>query len=43
MPSAALPLGRSISIFFVIAYRLLTVAALLLPETKGRLLTAEVA
>jgi hypothetical protein len=43
MPSAALPLGRSISLFSVIACRLLTVAALLLPETKGCLLTAEVA
>lgn len=39
--SATLPLGQSIGIFAVIAYGLLIVAALLLPETKGRVLTAE--
>jgi MFS family permease len=40
--SATLPLGQSIGIFAVIAYGLLIVAALLLPETKGRVLTAEI-
>jgi len=39
--SARLPLGQSIGLFAAIAYGLLIVAALLLPETKGRLLTAE--
>jgi MFS family permease len=39
--SATLPLGQSIGIFAVIAYGLLIIAALLLPETKGRVLTAE--
>jgi hypothetical protein len=34
-------LGRSIGVFAVIAYGLLIAAALLLPKTKGRLLTAE--
>ena len=43
MLSATLPLGQSIGVFAVDAYGLLTVAALLLPETKGRLLTAEAA
>ena len=43
MLSATLPLGQSIGVFAVIAYGLLAAAALLLPETKGRLLTAEVA
>ena len=43
MLNAVLPLGQSIGIFAVIAYGLLTVAALLLPETKGRILTAEAA
>ena len=43
MLSATLPLGQSIGVFAVGAYRLLTVAALLLPETKGRVLTAEAA
>ena len=38
MLSAVLPLGQSIGVFAVIAYGLLTAAALLLPETKGRLL-----
>jgi MFS family permease len=41
--SAVMPLGQSIGIFSVIAYGIVTVAALLLPETKGRLLTAEIA
>jgi MFS family permease len=40
--SATLPLGQSIGIFAVIAYGILIIAALLLPETKGRVLTAEV-
>jgi MFS family permease len=40
--SATLPLGQSIGVFAVIAYGILIVAALLLPETKGRILTAEV-
>jgi MFS family permease len=39
--SASLPLGQSIGIFALIAYGILIVAALLLPETKGRVLTAE--
>jgi MFS family permease len=39
--SATLPLGQSIGIFAVIAYGLLIVAALMLPETKGRVLTAD--
>jgi hypothetical protein len=43
MLSAELPLGQSIGIFAVIAYGLLTGAALLLPETKGRILTTEAA
>jgi MFS family permease len=38
--SAVLPLGQSIGIFALIAYGLLVIAALLLPETKGRGLTA---
>lgn len=42
MLSAKLPLGQSIGVFALIAYGLLIVAALLLPETKGRVLTAEV-
>jgi MFS family permease len=41
MVSATLPLGQSIGMFAVIAYGLLAVAALLLPETKGRVLTTE--
>jgi len=40
--SAKLPLGQSIGVFAVIAYGILIAAALLLPETKGRVLTAEV-
>jgi hypothetical protein len=43
MLSAVMPLGQSIGIFAVIAYGLLTGAALLLPETKGRVLTTEAA
>src|SRR6266403_1257619 len=39
--SATLPLGQSIGVFAVIAYGILIVAALLLPETKGRELTAD--
>jgi MFS family permease len=41
--SAHLPLGQSIGVFAVIAYGLLIVAALLLPETKGCVLTTEAA
>jgi MFS family permease len=40
MLSATLPLGQSIGVFAVVAYGLLIAAALLLPETKGRELTA---
>jgi MFS family permease len=40
MLSAKLPLGQSIGLFAIGAYGLLIVAALLLPETKGRVLTA---
>jgi MFS family permease len=43
MLSATLSLGQSIGVFAVGAYGLLAIAALLLPETKGRLLTAEAA
>jgi MFS family permease len=38
--SAFLPLGQSIGVFALIAYGLLILAALLLPETRGRVLTA---
>ena len=38
--SATLPLGQSIGVFALIAYGLLILAALLLPETRGRVLTA---
>jgi MFS family permease len=41
--SASLPLGQSIGVFSVIAYGLLAIAALLLPETRGRRLTTEAA
>jgi MFS family permease len=41
MLSAKLPLGQSIGVFALIAYGLLIIAALLLPETKGRVLTTE--
>ena len=40
MLSATLPLGQSIGVFAVAAYGLLIIAALMLPETKGRVLTA---
>ena len=43
MLSATLPLGQSIGVFAVIAYGLFATAALLLPETRGRVLTAEAA
>lgn len=39
--SAVLPLGQSMGVFALIAYGLVVIAALLLPETKGRGLTAE--
>ena len=39
--SASLPLGQSIGVFAGIAYGIMIAAALLLPETKGRVLTAE--
>src|SRR5438128_9778724 len=39
--SATLTLGQSIGVFAIIAYGILIVAALLLPETKGRELTAD--
>lgn len=42
MLSAHLPLGQSIGVFALIAYGLLIIAALLLPETKGRVLTTDV-
>jgi MFS family permease len=39
--SATLPLGQSIGVFAGIAYGIVVIAALLLPETKGRILTAD--
>jgi MFS family permease len=39
--SKTLPLGHSIGVFAAIAYGILVIAALLLPETKGRILTAD--
>jgi len=39
--SASLPLGQSIGVFAGIAYGIVVVTALLLPETQGRVLTAE--
>lgn len=39
--SASLPLGQSIGVFAAIAYALVIIAALLLPETAGRALTAD--
>jgi len=39
--SASLPLGQAIAIFALMAYGLVVIAALLLPETRGRVLTAE--
>jgi len=41
--SKTLPLGQSIGVFAAIAYGILIIAAVLLPETKGRVLTAEAA
>jgi fucose permease len=41
--SGTLPLGQSIGVFAAIAYGIVVMAALLLPETKGRVLTAEAA
>ena len=41
MLSAKLPLGQSIGVFALIAYGLLILAALCLPETRGRVLTTE--
>ncbi len=41
--SKTLPLGQSIGVFAAIAYGILIIAALSLPETKGRVLTAEAA
>ena len=41
--SGTLPLGQSIGVFASIAYGIVVVAALLLPETKGRVLTADAA
>jgi hypothetical protein len=39
--STTLPLGQSMGVFAVMAYGILIVAALLLPETKGRVLSPE--
>lgn len=39
--SATLPLGQSIGVFALAAYGLVIIAALLLPETQGRELTAD--
>ena len=39
--SASLPLGQSIGVFAGIAYGIVVIAAVLLPETKGRILAAE--
>lgn len=39
--SVSMPLGQSIGVFAGIAYGIVIVAALLLPETKGRILIAE--
>ena len=39
--STTLPLGQSIGVFSVLAYGLLSAAALMLPETKRRELTAD--
>ena len=41
--SAQMSLGRSIGVFAIIAYGILICAALLLPESRGRVLTPEVA
>jgi MFS family permease len=40
--SASLPLGQAIGILAIVAYGLVVTAALLLRETKGRVLTTEV-
>jgi MFS family permease len=39
--SATLPLGESIGVFALISYGLVIFAALMLPETKGRVLTTD--
>ena len=39
--AAVVPLGRAIGIFALAAYALLGIAALLLPETRGKALTAQ--
>jgi MFS family permease len=39
--SASLPLGQAIGLFALAAYGLMAIAALLLPETRGRVLTTE--
>jgi MFS family permease len=39
--SGMLPLGQSIGVFAMVAYGLMAIAALLLPETRGRVLTAD--
>jgi MFS family permease len=39
--SASLPLGQSIGVFAGIAYGIVIIAALMLPETKGRVLSAD--
>jgi MFS family permease len=39
--SGMLPLGQSIGVFAIVAYGLMAIAALLLPETRGRVLTAD--
>ncbi len=39
--SAVLPLGQSIGVFAGIAYGIVVIMALLLPETRGRELTAD--
>ena len=39
--SAALPLGQSIGVFAGVAYGIVVIMALLLPETRGRELTAD--
>jgi MFS family permease len=38
--SATMPLGRAIGMFAAIAYAIMAIAAFLLPETKGRVLTS---
>ncbi len=43
MLSSTVPLGQSIGVFAFVAYGLVVVAALLLPETRGIRLTAEAA